>query len=118
MTFNAQKFKKALGHAQRQHATTASEKPPVHDVLANLEGNTVHGLRVLRDGNAMKMAQRIFTDYISDENFSNYIAFLVKFDQLLVSLGGRPADEEEEMDRRMDDKDKKRDQPKEDKEFS
>jgi hypothetical protein len=48
-------------------------------------------LKCLVDGNSHKLAQRMYFDYVSDQDFSKFPLFLQKLDRMLYKFGGKTA---------------------------
>lgn len=73
-------------------------------------------LRVLKDGGAHKLLQRLYADFISDTDFSKYPAFVMDMDKLFKKYGAKTGsaddlpseDEDESADGKPEKKRKKK----------
>ena len=68
----------------RRHLATAQEKQP----------NISH-MDILIDVPGKKLAEKLYIEYISNEDMSRFPLFMAKLDELLVSMGATPADDQE-----------------------
>lgn len=86
---------------QAMLAVTASKKPD-DDAAKDLK------LRVLRDSKSQKLVQNVFKEFVGESDFSQYLAFMKKFDDLLFEFRGKKPlskQEVEELEREFGDRD-------------